>query len=121
MKVHFEIHSNLCSVLLDFQSFTEKPVFESPFANPMILFLSHLVKNSVRCTSVICKSAMEWYLMFMCTSRLCPFKNSQKQKKTKIACYLRCISWKSQPGGGGGGGISLGGEVRRGPSYPDPV
>ena len=28
------------------------------------------------------------------------------------------------PGGGGGGGvldISLGGEVRRGPSYPDPV
>jgi len=28
----------LCSVLLDFQSFTEKPVFEFAFAPPMILF-----------------------------------------------------------------------------------
>ena len=29
----------------------------------------------------------------------------------------------THPGGGGGGGldISLGGEVRHGPSYPDPV
>ena len=26
IKVHLEFHFNLCSVLLDFQSFTEKPV-----------------------------------------------------------------------------------------------
>ena len=39
---HFEESSaqpfNLRSVLLDFQSFTDKPVFECAFAHPTILF-----------------------------------------------------------------------------------
>ena len=56
------------SVLLDFQSFTEKPVFEFPFAHPMILFLTYLVKNSIYRVSGICKLAMEWYVIRMCTS-----------------------------------------------------
>ena len=47
------------SVLLDFQSFTEKPVFECPFAHPMILLLSYLVKNSLDRVFVICKLAMK--------------------------------------------------------------
>ena len=47
IEVHLEIRFNFCSVLLDFQSFNEKPVFECPFAHPMILFLPHLVNNSV--------------------------------------------------------------------------
>ena len=47
IKVHLEICFTFPSVLLDFQSFTEKPVFEGPFAHPMILFLSYLVKNSI--------------------------------------------------------------------------
>ena len=38
IKVHLEIRFIFPSVLLDFQSFTEKPVFECPFAPPMILF-----------------------------------------------------------------------------------
>jgi len=38
IKVHLDIHFNLRSVLLDFQSFTEKPVFECAFAHPMVLF-----------------------------------------------------------------------------------
>ena len=37
-RVHLEIRFNLRSVLLDFQSFTEKPVFECAFAHPMLLF-----------------------------------------------------------------------------------
>jgi len=68
IKVHLEIHYNLRSVLLDFQSFTEKPVFECDFAHPMILFLSYLVKNSMDRVSVICKLAKKWYLMRMCFS-----------------------------------------------------
>ena len=68
IKVHLEIRFIFRSVLLDFQSFTEKPVFECPFAHPMILFLSYLVKNSIYRVSVICKLAMEWYVMRMCTS-----------------------------------------------------
>ena len=40
-----EIRFIFRSVLLDFQSFTEKSVFECPFAYPMILFLSYLVKT----------------------------------------------------------------------------
>ena len=68
IKVHLEIRFIFHSVLLDFQSFTEKPVFECPFAHPMILFLSYLVKNSIYRVSGICKLAMEWYVMRMCTS-----------------------------------------------------
>ena len=47
IKVHLEIRFIFRCGLLDFQSFTEKPVFECPFAHPMILFLSYLVKNSI--------------------------------------------------------------------------
>ena len=68
IKVQLEIRFIFRSVLLDFQSFPEKPVSECPFAHPMILFLSYLVKNSIYLVSVICKLAMEWYLMRMCTS-----------------------------------------------------
>ena len=65
IKVHLESSSFFRNVLLDFQSFTEKPVFECPLAHPMILFLSYLVKNSIYHVSVICKLAMEWYVMRM--------------------------------------------------------
>ena len=64
IKVHLEIRI----ILLEFQSFTEKPVFECPFAHLMTLFLSYLVKNSIYRVSVICKLAMKWYVMRMCTS-----------------------------------------------------
>ena len=38
IKVHLEIRFIFRSVLLDFQSFTEKPVFECAFAHSVILF-----------------------------------------------------------------------------------
>ena len=38
IKVHLEIRFIFRSVLLDFQSFTEKPVFECPFAHPIMIF-----------------------------------------------------------------------------------
>ena len=68
IKVHLVIRFIFRSVLLDFQSFTEKPVFECPVAHPMMLFLSSLIKNSIYRVSVICKLAMGWYVMRMCTS-----------------------------------------------------
>ena len=68
IKFHLEILFILRSVLLDFQSFTEKHVFECLFAQPMILFLSYLVENSICRVSVMCKLAMEWYVIRMCTS-----------------------------------------------------
>ena len=68
IKVHLEILFIFRSVLLDFQSFTEKPLFECPFAHPMILFLSYLVKNSIYRISVVCKLAMERCVMRMCNS-----------------------------------------------------
>ena len=55
IKVCLEFRFSFRSVLLDFQSFTEKHVFECAFAYPMILFLSYLVKNSMDRVSVICK------------------------------------------------------------------
>ena len=62
IKVRLEILFNLRStVVCLIQSFTEKPVFECPFAHPMILILSYLVENSIYRVSVICKLAMEWY------------------------------------------------------------
>ena len=73
IKVHLEIRFIFCNVLLDSQSFTEKPVFERPFAHHMILYLSYLVKNSIYRVSVVCKLAMERYVMRMCPSWLCPF------------------------------------------------
>ena len=39
IKVHLEFHLNLRSVLLDFQPFTEKSVFECAFAYPIMLFV----------------------------------------------------------------------------------
>ena len=59
IKVRLEIRFIFPSVLLEFQSISEKPVFERPFVHPMILFL-YLVKNSIFRVSVICKLAMEW-------------------------------------------------------------
>ena len=53
---------NLCSVLLDFQSFTEKSVFECAFSHPVILFLSHLTKTSMDRVSMTWKLAMKWKL-----------------------------------------------------------
>jgi len=41
IKVNLKIRFNLRSVLFDFQSLTEKPVFECAFAHPMILFSVH--------------------------------------------------------------------------------
>ena len=58
---------NLRSVLLLFQSFTEKPVFE--FAYPMILFYHIWWKTlSIDHVSSVCKLAMKKYLMRMCVS-----------------------------------------------------
>ena len=69
IKVHLEIRFIFPSVLLDFQSFTEKKnVSDCPFAHPMILLLSYLVENTIYRVSVICKLAMERYVMRMCTS-----------------------------------------------------
>ena len=42
IKVHLEFHFHLRSVLLDFQSVTEKPVFEYAFAHPIKLFFYHI-------------------------------------------------------------------------------
>ena len=44
IKVHLEFRLNLRCVLLDIQSFTEKPV---AFAHLIVLFFSCLVKNSI--------------------------------------------------------------------------
>ena len=68
IKVHVEFCFCLHSVLLDFQLFTEKPVFECAFAHPIMLFLSYFVKNSMGRVPVICKSSLKWYLMRMCGS-----------------------------------------------------
>ena len=42
IKVQLEIRFIFHSVLFDFRSLTEKPVFQCPFVHPMRLFLSHL-------------------------------------------------------------------------------
>ena len=74
---------NHCGVLLGFESFTWKPVFECAFDHPIMLFLSCLVENSMDRDSVI------WYLMRMYNSGLCPFKvyfqltNDEKQTVIK--------------------------------------
>ena len=58
VKVHLEFRSGL----LDFPSFTEKPIFECAFAHPIKLFLSDLKQYGYR-VSVICILAMKSYLM----------------------------------------------------------
>ena len=57
-------------VLLDFQLFIEKPVFECAFGHghSMIPFLSYFVKNNVDRVSVICKLVTKWYLVRKCAS-----------------------------------------------------
>ena len=45
IKLHLEIRFIFRNVLFNFQSFTEKPVFECPFAHPVILFLSYGLKT----------------------------------------------------------------------------
>ena len=65
IKAHLEYRFSLRSVSLDFQSFIENPDFECAFGEPVMLFLSYLVKNSMDSVSVICKLAMKWYLMRM--------------------------------------------------------
>ena len=52
IKEHLEFRFNLRSVLLDFQSFTEKPLFECSFAHPIILFFIIFGWDRV---SMICK------------------------------------------------------------------
>ena len=79
--VHLDICFIFPSVLLDFQSLTEKPVLECPFAHPMRIFLSYLVQKNIYRVSGICKLAMEWHVRRMCTSWLCPFKSSYKAFK----------------------------------------
>ena len=68
LLVHLEFGFNLRSVLLHFQPFTEKPVFECAFAHSIMLSLSYFVKNSTDSVSVICKLAMKWYIMRTCAS-----------------------------------------------------
>ena len=53
IEVHLEFRFNLRSVLLNFQSFSEKPVFGCVIAHPIMLFLSCLVKSSMDPVSVI--------------------------------------------------------------------
>ena len=76
---HLEIRLYLRSVLLDFQSFPKKIVFECAFARPIMLFLSYLVNNGMDRVSVICKLAMKRYLIRKCASWLCPFKRINEQ------------------------------------------
>jgi len=47
IKVHLEIRFKLRRVLLEFQSLTEKPVFECAFAHPMIDYLYHIWLKTV--------------------------------------------------------------------------
>ena len=54
----------------------------------MILFLSYLVKNSIYRVSVICKLAMEWYVMRMCASWLCPRKTKVWSRSQPLAVPL---------------------------------
>ena len=48
----------------------------------MILFLSYLVENSIYRVSGICKLAMEWYVMRMCPTELCPFHSRPQRPRS---------------------------------------
>jgi len=61
IKVHLEICFNLCSVLLDLQSFNETTVFDCAFAHPLILLSSYLVKNSVDWVLATCVISYEMH------------------------------------------------------------
>ena len=54
----FRFRFNLRSVLLNFQSFTEKPVFDCAFAHPITLFY-HIWLKAIWIKPLICKLAMK--------------------------------------------------------------
>ena len=77
-RIHLNLESKFIEISQCFAWFSIvywKPVFECPFAYPMILILSYLVKNSICRVSVICKLAMKWYPMRMCANWLCSIKS----------------------------------------------
>ena len=104
IKVHLQVEFrfNLRSVLLHFQPFTEKPVFECAFAHSIMLSLSYFVKNSTDSVSVICKLAMKWYIMRMCASWLSLFKARAKRtgKKSQVDANWTwvetCVGWPNE-------------------------
>ena len=74
IKVHLEIHSYFRRVLLDFQSFTEKPVLECPLARPMILFFTYRIKNSNYMNRVSDMQISYGMVPNAHVRQLCPFK-----------------------------------------------
>ena len=54
---------NLCRVLLDFQSFTEKPVFQCAFAHPIMFY--HIWLKTVLIVSLLYANQL-WYLTRIC-------------------------------------------------------
>ena len=93
IRGHLKINLNFRSILFDFQSFTEKLVFECLFIHPMILFLSCLVKISMDRVSVVCRLAMKWYLMRKCASWLWPFKSCYIYGQILLHLFLVSIKF----------------------------
>ena len=62
-----------------FNNLLKKTVFECAFGQPLMLFLSYLVKNDMYRVSVICKLAMKWYLMRMCATNSSLFSVSPRE------------------------------------------
>ena len=72
---------------------------ERAFAHPVILFWKNFLQNSMDGISVICKLAVEWYLMRMCTSWLCPFNVPRGEaKKSFIWCQFMTFTSESPQG-----------------------
>ena len=88
IKVHLEIRFIFPAFCLIFNRLLKNLFLSVLFAHPMILFLSHLVKNGINRVSVKCKLAMEWYVMRMCTSRLCPFNLFSKETQNSFSDAL---------------------------------
>ena len=91
IEVYLEFSFNLRSVAW-FSFICWKTCFECAFALVM-LFLSYLVKNSMDLVSVICKLALKWYLIRMCSSWLCPFNH--KDTPMRVPC---CQEMRSNKG-----------------------
>ena len=69
IKEHLEFRFNLRKVLLDSQSFTEKPeVFLVCFCSSYNVVFIIFGENSMDRVSAICKLTVKCYLMRMCTS-----------------------------------------------------
>ena len=64
---------------------------------------------------------LHWKTSIFFSAHLLIFHVSQPYIKTGFTSVLYSLTLVRRPGGGGVLDISLGGEVRRGPSYPDPV